>query len=101
MRKTIVMLILSLVTLCSGQTISLTSKIGPPTSKTSVSGSGFSPHAAIDIYFDTTDVALIFANASGAFSKVNITIDASALPGQHPREKPNRQPAYSRERPCY
>jgi hypothetical protein len=40
------------------QTITLSPTISPPTTSTQVSGSGFAPNAAIDIYFDTTDLAL-------------------------------------------
>ena len=58
-------------------------KSGPPTSSISVSGTGFSAYAAIDIYFDTTDETLAFANGSGAFSKIPIPVPASALPGNH------------------
>jgi outer membrane protein assembly factor BamB len=63
--------------------VTLTLKSGPPTSNVSVSGSGFSAYAAIDIYFDTTDQALAIANASGAFSNIPIQVPPSALPGTH------------------
>jgi hypothetical protein len=48
-----------------------------------VSGTGFTVFAAIDIYFDTTDVALAIANGSGPFSNIAIQVPASALPGTH------------------
>jgi outer membrane protein assembly factor BamB len=66
-----------------GQTIALSPKGGPPTTTTTVSGSGFSPQAAIDIYFDTGDQALAIANGTGAFSAIGIEVPASALPGKH------------------
>ncbi len=51
---------------CYGKpAVSLSPKSGPPTSKLLVSGSGFKPHAAIDIYFDTKDEAKAIANGSG------------------------------------
>jgi outer membrane protein assembly factor BamB len=53
------------------------------TSKLLVSGSGFKPYAAIDIYFDTKDEAKAIANGSGSFSKVAIQTPKSALPGKH------------------
>src|SRR5580704_4589982 len=68
---------------CVGQTVSLSGKSGPPTSKTRFSGTGFSPNTAVDIYFDTTDEALAITDATGAFSKIPITVDQLALPGEH------------------
>ncbi|MGA8493080.1 MAG: PQQ-binding-like beta-propeller repeat protein [Terriglobales bacterium] len=67
----------------AGPKLTLSPKAGPPTSSISVSGTGFSAYAAIDIYFDTTDETLAFANGSGAFSKIPIPVPASALPGNH------------------
>ena len=48
--------------------VSLSPAVGAPTSKTKVSGSGFSPYVAIDIYFDTMDLALTTSNGKGGFS---------------------------------
>src|ERR1022692_1014585 len=36
---------------------------------------------AVDIYFDTTDLALTVTNSSGSFSGIKILVPASALPG--------------------
>jgi outer membrane protein assembly factor BamB len=66
-----------------GQTITLSPTGGPPTTSTQVSGSGFSPSASIDIFFDTTDEALAIADGSGSFSNIAIPVLASALPGKH------------------
>jgi len=63
--------------------VSLSPSDGPPTTKLLVSGSHFSPFAAIDIYFDTADKALAIADGSGSFSHIAIQVPASALPGQH------------------
>jgi hypothetical protein len=63
--------------------VSLSPSGGPPTTKLLVSGSHFSPFAAIDIYFDTADQALAIADGSGSFSHIAIQVPASALPGQH------------------
>jgi hypothetical protein len=65
------------------QTITLTPTIGPPTTPTQVSGSGFVSNAAIDIHFDTTDLALATADSSGSFSNIPIQVPASAVPGAH------------------
>lgn len=67
----------------AGQTISLSPKFGPPTTKTNISGSGFSPNSAVDIYFDTTDEILVITDGTGAFAKTSLKTPASAVPGQH------------------
>lgn len=67
----------------SGQTITLSPKSGPPTTKLSISGSGFNPNSAVDIYFDTTDEVLIITDGTGAFAKTTLKTPASAVPGQH------------------
>jgi outer membrane protein assembly factor BamB len=76
--------ILWLAGLSFGQaTISLSPSGGPPTTSVLVSGGGFSPNAAIGIYFDTTHEASAIADGSGSFSKISISVLGSALPGQH------------------
>jgi outer membrane protein assembly factor BamB len=62
--------------------ISLSLSSGPPTTKLRVSGSGFTPDAEIDIYFDSQQV-LATADSVGSFSQVAIQVPASALPGKH------------------
>jgi outer membrane protein assembly factor BamB len=63
--------------------------VGPPTTKVSVSGIGFDPYAAVDIYFDLTDMALTVTNGAGAFGGgsilggIAIQVPASAVPGTH------------------
>jgi outer membrane protein assembly factor BamB len=69
--------------LCFGQSVTLSPKSGPPTTKTYVSGSRFAPNAEIDLYFGTKNVAIINANSSGSFSKFALEIPASSLPGDH------------------
>jgi PQQ enzyme repeat len=56
---------------------------GPPTSTVKVSGTGFGAFQAVDIYFDTTDEALVSAGGTGAFSGVAVRVPASAVPGRH------------------
>jgi outer membrane protein assembly factor BamB len=63
--------------------ISLSLTSGPPTSKLLVSGSGFTPYAEIDIYFDIRDEAKATADGSGSFSNISIQAPASALPGRY------------------
>jgi outer membrane protein assembly factor BamB len=64
-------------------TVTVTPNIGPPTTPLQVSGAGFPVTTAVDIYFDTTDVALAVTNASGAFSGISIQVPSAAVPGSH------------------
>jgi hypothetical protein len=48
--------------------VTLSPSGGPPTTKVTVTGTGFGSDAAIDIYFDTTDLCLALASDTGAFS---------------------------------
>ena len=63
--------------------ITLSPKAGPPTTWISVSGSGFAPNIAVDIYFGTKDEALASTDGSGNFSKIVIKALGSARPGKH------------------
>jgi hypothetical protein len=58
--------------------VKITKAVGPPTTKVKVSGTGFDPYAAIDVYFDTTDLALATARADGTFGRVAIRVPASS-----------------------
>src|SRR6266567_3062676 len=76
--------VLLLAGLCYSQpTVGLSPSSGPPTATVVVSGSSFPTSAAIDIYFDTTDLALAVADSTGSFSQIAIQVPASALPGTH------------------
>jgi len=76
--------VLLLAGFCFGQpAVSLSPKDGPPTTTLRVSGSGFTPYAQIDIYFDSQDQALAVADAAGDFSQVAIQTPKSAVPGSH------------------
>lgn len=55
---------------------------GPPTTKVTVTGTGFAPDAAVDVFFDTTDLCLSFASAAGAVSCL-ITVPKDAAPQAH------------------
>jgi outer membrane protein assembly factor BamB len=68
--------------LCFAQpAVTLSTKTGPPTTKVLVSGTGFPASAAVEIYFDVTEFALTATNATGSFSKIEIQVPASTLPG--------------------
>src|ERR1700691_3556891 len=70
--------------LCFSQSsITVSPRSGPPTTETDVSGSGFTPGAAIHIYFDNTFETSTVASSSGSFANVAIEIPASATPGEH------------------
>jgi outer membrane protein assembly factor BamB len=58
-------------------------KHAPPTDKVTVDGTGFAADEAVDIYFDTTDLALAATGSGGAFTGIRLTIPASATPGAH------------------
>jgi len=61
--------------------VTLSVKSGPPTTNLSVSGSGFPASTEVEIYFDTTYLALAVTNGTGSFSGIKIRVPASALPG--------------------
>ena len=63
--------------------ISVSPDSGPPTSTVLVSGSGFGMYKAVDIFFDTSDKALVLTNSSGAFSGIAISAPSWAKPGKH------------------
>ncbi len=54
-----------------------------PSMQLSVSGSEFGPWEAVDIYFDSTDLALATTNNKGVFSDLLLLVPSSAAPGGH------------------
>jgi outer membrane protein assembly factor BamB len=76
-------------TLTSTPAVMITPIVGPPTTNVLVSGTGFDPNVAVDIYFDKTDLALATTNGAGAFGRASVfggialQVPASALPGTH------------------
>jgi hypothetical protein len=79
----ILVLALFASTALAAPTIVLSKKIGPPTSKILVSGSGFEPNVGVDIYFDTKDEALVVTNNEGEFHHAAIHAPHEAKPGKH------------------
>src|SRR6516162_10209355 len=65
------------------QSITVLPASNPPNTTIFVSGSGFSAGADVDIYFDTTDLALAVTDDTGSFSQIALHVPASALPGEH------------------
>lgn len=63
--------------------ITLSTKIGPPTSTLWVAGAGFQPDIGVDIYFDNQDEALAVTNDEGRFGRTRITVPGVAAPGPH------------------
>ena len=61
----------------------LSRSAAPPTGNVDVGGSFFGASELVDVYFDTTDVAVASTDGTGAFSGLTITAPASALPGTH------------------
>jgi outer membrane protein assembly factor BamB len=86
---------LSMVVLCGAlaaaatPSVTLTPNIDPPSTSIGpptvfqVSGSGFPDSIAVNIYFDTTDVALAVTTSTGTFSGINVDVPATAVPGTH------------------
>lgn len=75
---------LLLTGICVAQpVVTLSPTSGPPTSTVQVSGSGFTPNAKINIYFDTKEEAIAVASSSGSFSNINLVVPAKATPGTH------------------
>ncbi len=66
----------------AGPTLTLKTASGPPTTKLVVKGAGFGVTEGVDVYFDSTDMALASSDATGAFS-VSFHVPASAQPGVH------------------
>jgi len=64
-------------------TVTVGPKSGPPTEKVAVRGTGFAANEAVDLYLDTTDLALATTGPHGSFSGIHLTVPASALPGEH------------------
>src|SRR5436190_11632160 len=62
--------------------ITLSPRIGPPTTTVDVSGTGYGANAAVDIYFDTTDVCLDIAGGTGGIS-CRIKVPREAQPHAH------------------
>ena len=62
---------------------------GPPTTTVMVQGNGFDPYAAVDIYFDLTDVALAVTNGGGSFGGgalqggIPVPVPKDAVSGTH------------------
>jgi len=67
----------------AGPTLTLSIAVGHPKASVNVSGTGFTPNEAIDVYFDTTDTQLVFADDSGKFSARKVKVPADAVPGAH------------------
>jgi outer membrane protein assembly factor BamB len=60
----------------------VTPAIGHPSGVVTVTGGGFNAFETVDVYFDTTDMALASSSSAGAVS-ASLTVPASAVPGAH------------------
>ena len=63
--------------------ITLKPGVGPPTTKVSVTGSGFGASETVAVDFSAIQVATATTSPTGAFS-ATFTVPKSALPGNHP-----------------
>ena len=66
----------------TGASLTLSVRVGPPTSKIKLTGSGFGASETVILTFDTTPLGSTTANASGTFSATE-SIPQTALPGTH------------------
>ena len=79
------------VTAATTPAIVVSPATGPPGSTAKVTGTGFGPSERVDIYLDTTDLALAQTGATGSFGPVSITVPGSAVPGAHTVSAQGRQ----------
>ena len=86
----ILMIVLSAtLAVAATPTLTLTPNLDPPSPAVGppvviqVSATNFPASTAVDIYFDTVDVALAVTSATGGFSKINVTVPTTAVPGTH------------------
>src|SRR6266851_6393899 len=67
----------------SAATLTLSRHVGPPTTILDVSGSGFGASESVDVFFDTTDLAVVTTDPGGSFGPTSIQVPADAVPGLH------------------
>src|SRR5581483_1020920 len=65
-----------------GAALTLSSPRAEAGASVTVSGAGWRPGEGVDVFFDTTDVALAIADQSGSI-RIDVTIPGSAPPGAH------------------
>lgn len=68
--------------LAASSTITLSPRVGPPTTKVKISGAGFGNREKVIISFDTSQLRSIMTTLSGTYV-TSIAIPASASPGAH------------------
>lgn len=78
-------ILLSLVFCCDGlaATLNASSHLGPPTSTTFLSGSGYAAGEVAKIYFDRSLVKSIKVQPDGSFTGVELQIPGTAVPELH------------------
>jgi hypothetical protein len=69
-------------TQASAITATITPALGPPSKSVTLKGTGFDASALVDVYFDTSDIALTVSNGAGVVN-VTVPIPDSASPGPH------------------
>jgi outer membrane protein assembly factor BamB len=63
--------------------ITLSKRVGPPSTSTSVSGVGFGANETVTIKFDSTTVGSATTDGGGSFPATAIIVPRSARPGSH------------------
>ena len=78
----LVLEILAAASFAAAASVSLSPKFGPPTTRTTATGSGFSAGESVTLNFDTATLGTATADSSGNFS-LAVTVAKSAQPGSH------------------
>ncbi len=76
-------LLVATSTAIAAPAVTLTPAGGHPKTVTQVTGTGFTPNEAVDIYLDATDELLEVTNSLGKFGPDKLKIPAKAEPGSH------------------
>src|SRR5437870_126384 len=66
----------------SSATLTLSLTLGPPTTLTVATGSGFAPNERVALGFDSRVLSTVKAHTDGTFTK-QLTVPATATPGEH------------------
>ena len=78
----VVLEILAAASFAATASVSLSPNLGPPTTRTTATGSGFSSGESVTLTFDTATLGHATADSSGNFS-LGVTVAKSAQPGSH------------------
>src|SRR5713226_604717 len=78
----IILLIIATAQFALAATVSVSPVVGPPTTKATATGSGFSAGETVSLTFDTSAAGSAVADSSGNFTQP-VLVPKSAQPGAH------------------